>query len=58
MTRPYRTNKTKGKLEATIDRLKRLLASKLPRGAKGPLRTALAESKKALNTWKELGHGS
>lgn len=54
MTRPYRTNKTKGKLEAMLERTDWLLASKLlPRGAKGPLRETRAKLKAALGKWKE-----
>lgn len=53
MTNPYRTNKTRGKLEAMIERTERLLASELPRGAKGLLKEARAKLKVALSKWED-----
>jgi len=50
--KPYRNGRETPKLKAMIARIDRLLAGKVPRGAKGPLRKAKANLRNALAVYE------
>ena len=50
--KPYRNSKETGKLKAMIARIDRLLAGKVPRGAKGQLQKAKAGLRNVLTVYE------